>query len=516
MQLPLEEILKALVAECYTKRNIVFVSFFIISLLFLAVGAKWPKIYTTSTVIQIDETNILQSLMRGTAETTQSIDHVSNAREIIFGEKIMNEIVNDAGWLESNPSEIEQEIIKQDIKKRIVIQNIGEGLLKIAYRDSNANRSYITTKRLAELFIKEGEKSKSKESKAAYDFIDKQVNAYLIKLTKVENNLREFRSNNPDSRPGLDTEISARISSLQRNIEQARLDLREARIRGQSLDNQLSGEAAITISQSKEGQYRAKIADLQENLERLKLDYTETYPDIVRIKHQIHDLKNSMNLEIQRREDAKKDANSTGDTFIDESILLNPIYQQLRGNAATTETEIATLQARIAEMTKMLESVYARARKIHGGEAELSKLTRNYDVNQSIYQDLLRRRENARVSKSLDQERSGLTFEIQEPAKLPLIPTGLRFLHFALAGLTLGVLIPVGIILLLIQLDPRIRFSQVISSELEIPVLVEIRKISSYSDLQKAKQNLIYIGIGLVFVLSIYGYISWLKLTSNL
>ena len=153
MQLPFEDVLKALVAECYLKRIFVFIIFFTISLSFLAIGSVWPKRYTAFSIIQIDETNILESLMRGAAETTKAVDHASNAREIINGEIIMNELLKDAGWLVTAPSEIEQELIKQSLKKQIEITGIGDGLLKIAYRDSDPSRAFFTAKRLSELFI---------------------------------------------------------------------------------------------------------------------------------------------------------------------------------------------------------------------------------------------------------------------------------------------------------------------------------------------------------------------------
>ena len=96
-------------------------------------------------------------------------------------------------------------------------------------------------------------------------------------------------------------------------------------------------------------------------------------------------------------------------------------------------------------MQKMLRNEYERAKRIHGGEATLIKLTRDYDVNQGIYQDLLKRLENARVSRNLDMEQQGLSFKIQEPAKVPLLPTGVRFIHFAIAGIVLGIAVPFGI-----------------------------------------------------------------------
>lgn len=516
MPLPFEQLLHALIGECYARRNAIFIVFLVISLSFLAVGSVWPKRYTSFAIIHTDDTNILQPLMRGTAETTHVTDHVANAREILFGEKIMGQILKNVGWLNNDPSDIEQEQIKKEIKERVSVRSVGDNLIKIAYSDSQPERSYLTAKNLAVLFIHEGERSKMEETEAAYIFIEKQVGEYLDKLTKVEEELKIFRSDNPDARPGMETEVSSRISTLKGDIEQARLQLQETIIRRNSIIKQLSGEAAITISQSREGQYRAKIADLQTRLESLQLDYQDTYPDIVRLKHQINDLKEAMGGEMRRQVEARDKAKIAGDTYIDEAIILNPLYQQLRSDASSTETKIATLKARISEMNKMLESEYERARLIHDGEADLSELTRDYQVNQEIYQDLLRRRERARVSRSLDQEQKGLTYKIQEPAKFPLIPTGIRFLHFVAAGLTLGLAVPIGLIYIMLQVDPRIRFSNSIKTELELPVLAEITRISSMQEEHKAKINLIFIAVGFSIVLLIYGYIGWLKFSGKL
>ncbi len=512
MRLPFENILIALIGEVFTRRNSIFVMFVVISLSLLAVGSVWPKRYTSFSLILADDSNILQPLMQGTAVATRTTDYVGNAREIIFGEKIMSQVLKEAGWLKTNPSEVEQAQIKKQLKSQVTV-NGNNNLIKIEYRDSKPMRAYISAKRMAELFIEEGEQSKMNESQAAYEFIEKQVNEYLSKLTAVEEQLREFRSNNPDARPGLDTEVAGRITRLTSDIERTHLELRETMIRADSLQKQLSGEAAITISQSKEGQYRAKIAELQTSLETLRLDYKETYPDIVRLKHQIEDLKNSMNREIENRQNAK---NKAGSSYMDESISLNPLYQQLRSDASSTETTIATLHARMNEMNKMLENEYARARRIHGGEAALAKLTRDYQVNQEIYQDLLRRMERARVSKNLDRENQGLTFKIQEPAKIPLIPTGIRFMHFAIAGLVLGLAVPIGLIYIMLQIDPRVRFSQAISEDLNIPVLAEIHQITSKNDDRKMRINLIVLTSGFAMVLTIYGYVGWLKYTGQL
>jgi polysaccharide chain length determinant protein (PEP-CTERM system associated) len=515
MRIAPEVFVSTLIGECYVRRNTIFSVFALVSLTLLTVGYFWPKEYVAFTIVHVDEQNILQSLMRGTAETTQPNDHASNAREIIYGEKIMDAVIKDARLATEDSTKLELEKLKEEIKKHTVIRGIGDNLIRIQYEDNEPNRTYTAVKRMTELFIEEGEKSKNEESQNAYEFINKQVDEYLVKLTKVEEELRNFHSNNLDARPGLEAEISQRISTIQSNIEQAKLQLREALIKKESIKEQLAGEAAITISQSKEGQYRSKIINLQDELERLRLDYKETYPDIVRIKHQIEDLKEAMSMEVRKREEAKVSARKTGQPYIDEAIVLNPLYQELRSSAASTDTEIATLRARINEMNKMLEKVYERARKIFGGEATLARLTRDYQVNQEIYQDLLRRRENARVSKNLDEEQKGLTISIQEPAKVPIIPNGLRFIHFALMGVFLGVAIPIGLVYLVLIYDPRVRFSEIVSSELSIPVFAEIPKITTEQERVSERRNIMLLGVGLLLIIIIYMFVGWMKLTGT-
>jgi len=516
VQIPIEKLLTVLVAETIANRTAVFLFFFIISLSILAVGTYWPNKYTSFSIIQIDDTNILQPLMRGAAEATRTIDHATNAREIIFGEKIMEKILIETELLTPSASGIEKERLKTSIKERVVIRSIGENLLRIEYTDNDAAHAYLITKLMGNLFIEEGEKAKIAESQAAYEFIEKQVHEYLTKLTKVEEELQEFRTNNPDARPGLQADVSSRINQIQSNIEETRLILSEAIIKRGSLIEQLSGETAVTISLTREGQFRRKIAELQEELDTLRLDYLETYPDIVRLRSQIGDLKNALIDEQQRRQEAKRTGDKSGVRYTEEIMTQNPLYQQLRSELSNTETEVATLNTRISELDKMLGLEYERAKKMHLGEVVLSNLTRNYDVNQEIYQDLTRRLETARVSKNLDEEQKGLTYKIQEPSKIPLIPTGIRFIHFVIAGIALGLLVPMALIYFMIQVDPRIRFSQIISSDLNIPVLAEINAISDIEEIKKERKSNILIILGLVLLVLIHGYVVWLKLQGDL
>jgi hypothetical protein len=151
--------------------------------------------------------------------------------------------------------------------------------------------------------------------------------------------------------------------------------------------------------------------------------------------------------------------------------------------------------ARISEAKRQLQQELDRGRRVHGGEATLAELSRDYQVNRDIYQDLLRRRENARVSMNLDTEQQGLTVKIQEPATLPLRPSGLRFLHFIIIGLVFGVMLPLGLVFTKVYVDPRVRIGMLISDKHKQPLLAVVPHLWSPSDTQVARREIAWLSL---------------------
>jgi hypothetical protein len=109
-----------------------------------------------------------------------------------------------------------------------------------------------------------------------------------------------------------------------------------------------------------------------------------------------------------------------------------------------------------------------------GSDIKLSELLRRYESTRDIYSDLLKRRENARVSMVLDAERRGLTLRIQEAAEMPVIPSSLRLMHITLIGLIFAALVPLGILLAIVALDKRVRSPIQIEKLAKVPLLVSI------------------------------------------
>ena len=465
-----EQILKALLNEVFHSRRTVVAVFVVVNIVMLMMGLQWPKGYVASTTILVEDRNIVQPLMQGAAVATEVTDRGRNARETIFGRKIMDPILEEGGWVsKSSTAEERQQIIEQ-MKKRTLITQAGRNIIKLEYRDENPERVVSTTRRIAELFIQESMFAQAAESSAAFSFIDVQTQEYQEKLARTEARIKELRTGSLGARGGNDTEVVSRMNELQARIERTHQELREAEIRGASLQRQVSGEAEVTNAATRDSHYGTRIAELEAKLDTLRLSYHDTHPDIVQIKLQIQSLNDAANAERERREQAKKG----GRVESNQSAMNNPVYQQLRRDLSQNEVLIESLKARIADAQAQLQEEMGRGRVVHTDEARLAELMRDYQVNRDIYQDLLRRRENARVSMNLDRGRQGLTFKILEPATAPLPPKGLRFAHFVAGGILLGVLIPLGLIFARLQLDPRIRMGAVIPVTHKVPLAVVV------------------------------------------
>jgi len=345
MQLPIDKLYRSLVSEAFASRRVVVALFISINLLMLVVAVIWPKGYSASAIILVEEKNIIQPLMQGAAVSTDVADRSKMVRQIVFGRKAMHQIMEDVGWTKQYPTPHDQEKLVKQLIRRTQVANIGKNFIKIEYSDVDPERSYKTAQRMAEIFIRESLEAKAEESQAAYDFIDKQTKEYKEKLQRSEEQLKDFRSANIDALPGSDVDVSARLTALQQRTEQATLELREAEVKKRSLERQLSGEAEVATVISREGQYRQRISELQGQLDHLLLSYHDTYPDVVRLRHQINDLNEAIAVEKQRRDAAK----ATGRIEVDDSVLNNPLYQQLRHELSLTKTLIDTLNARIRE-----------------------------------------------------------------------------------------------------------------------------------------------------------------------
>ncbi len=66
----------------------------------------------------------------------------------------------------------------RELLSAMKIEQAGRNRIKIAFRDQDANKAYLVTSAITNVFIRDSARSKREESSEAYAFINNQVKAY--------------------------------------------------------------------------------------------------------------------------------------------------------------------------------------------------------------------------------------------------------------------------------------------------------------------------------------------------
>lgn len=502
---PLSEYVPASLREGRRRFLPMMIMFAVIGLLALAVAVSWPKQYRSSTTILISEDNIIRQLMEGRAVPTSIYDRAAIAQEVIFSQRVMGEVLAAGGWLDDDPQQAERERMVQQIKERTVVGAPRENLIQIDYWDREPGRAKLVTEMFATLFMAESARAKERESSEAYEFIATQVDQYRDMLVNAEERLKTFRDANEEARPGSSDEVGARIDELRSEIQDLRIERDALLSQRASQERQLAGLDSETGIQTYQAQLRQRIAIVQNELATLQIDLQPRHPDVVRARHRIEDLK------------AELAASETGRSVpIDGAgFSQSTMQQEMNLDLSELRNTIAGLDSRIAATQRLLRQETARGRRVAESDLQHAELIRDHAVNRTIYEDLLNRLENARLSMSLDELGRGLTFRIQEPAVVPARASGPRFIYLAAGGLMAAIATPLGLLLLFVRLDPRIRSPEAIERVTQLPLLGTVPRCWTPRERETQKRRVAIAVALLVSTLAAYGIAGWIKLAVN-
>jgi len=357
---------------------------------------------------------------------------------------------------------------------------------------------------VVDVFIKASSDDQRSESREAFLFIDNQVKQYKDQLVLAEERLKDFRAYNFDGRNG---DVDASISRLRAQIEELKISLDEDETTLVALRKQLSNESEYSSQKFKADVYGERLALLETQRNTLLLSYTDDYPDVVSLTYQIEDIKSSMR---KAAEDERNSVSTVKAKPSDEDAVLNPLYQELRSRLSLIQTDIKAKEKRLIAFGRLQDNEYERRKRIAERGAEESELTRDYNVTKRIYEDMLERKEKARLSMTLNIEGQGVTYRIQEPALPPLNPIGLRFLHFVLAGPFVGFFTVIGLVVLFVLLDQRIRFPERLSN-IGVPTLAVIPHVKTAFTKRVVRTDIIicfFLGLAILSAYAALAYAS--------
>jgi polysaccharide chain length determinant protein (PEP-CTERM system associated) len=463
--------------------------------------AGWIRVYTlddnyqASARVFVDTQSILKPLMAGMTTLPNVEQQVSIMSRTLLSrpnvEKVMRMV--DLDIKAKTPKENEELI--SDLMKEIRIASAGrDDIYTISYNNPNPRIAKDVVQSLLTIFVEGSFGDKKNDSDKAVQFLDEQIKNYEAKLVSAEVALKDFKIKHSGSLPQ-GGDYGTQVQGAADQLNQARLDLREAEQARNAIQVQImgNGTGATTSQALVNPELDGRILALQKNLDTMRMQYTEQHPDIVSAKRLIKQ------LEAQKVEEAKnfKPGGDRGANY-------SPMLQQLNVALSTAEARVASMRARVDEFTVRYDRL--RAQSINGPELEtqMAQLNRDYQVNKENYQQMVSRREAARLSGDLTNTTDMVKFRVVDPPTVPLRPAGPDRLRLASLVFLGSLIAGIAFAMLLSQLRPTFLSQHGLRESTGLPILGSVSMNWTDHERAKRKRSFYAFGASLAILVTLY------------
>jgi polysaccharide chain length determinant protein (PEP-CTERM system associated) len=466
----------------------------LVALIGWAIVLRLPNQYETSARVYVDTQSILKPLLSGMTTLPNLDQQVMFMRQTLISRPNVEKVMRDTDLDVKAANSAEKEKMVDELMSKIKIAGTErDDIYTISYTSTDAKLGKDVVQSLLTIFVEGSFGGKKQDTDKAVQFIDDQIKGYEEKLATAENALKEFKIKNMGLLPREGGDWSARVGAATESLSQARLELAEAEQSRNAIRRRMTGGGG-----SAEGggmvdpELEARIATAQKNLDNLRLQYTEEHPDIIATRRLIGQ------LQAQKKEEMKKGRPDPG-------AAASPMMQQLSVSLSDAESRVAALRARVGEYQTRLTTLRSQSQTAPEIEAQLVQLNRDYTVNRENYQQLLQRREQAKLSGDLSSATDMLTFRVVEPPMAATKPSGPNRLALFSGVFFLALVAGLVGAFLMSQVRPTFLSHAALREVTGVPVLGSINM--HWTDGQKVlrKRRLLGVGVAVLLLIGAYG-----------
>jgi polysaccharide chain length determinant protein (PEP-CTERM system associated) len=475
------------------------------------VAFKVPDRYEASARIFVDTQSILKPLMAGLAVQPNVNQQVAMLSRTLMSRPNIEKLVRMADLDLKSESKAQQDTLIESLMVSVKINSTDrDNLYTLNYVEADKDKAKRVIQSMVSIFVESSLGASRKDTDSAKVFLDDQIKTYENKLEEAEIRLKNFRLKNLDLQTGDGKDSASRLGEIGRQLEAAKLELREAENSREAARKQLEGERAGTgggssVTQSLLQESAISVAtpeiDARLDAQKRSLDgllqrYTEQHPDIVSVRRLIKELE-----EQKRREVAELRKIAMSQPVQAPGGSANLAVQEMSRLLATTEVQVAALKARVNEYQARYANAKEQSKSSPQLDAEAAQLNRDYGIVKKSYEDLISRRQSAVMSGDLDMAAGMVDFRLIDPPRVspkPVSPNRMLLLAAAL-----GVALAAGIVTTFVasQLRPVYNDGQELRAKVGLPLLGVVSMVMSEVERkrERAGRHRFYAGTGGLF-----------------
>lgn len=455
-----------------------------------------PDTYQATTRIYVDTESMLRPLMQGIAVNSNILTQVDLIQRTLLSRPNLQRVSHmaDLDLAARTPGETEE--VMNDLRRRTTVLGEGRNLFTISYQGPSRDSATRVVQSLLTVFVESNLGNSRQDIDSAKSFIDDQLRNYTQMLDDADKRVADFKARNIGYLPG-DSNYGTKLQAAKDELAKTQAEIDDDRQQREVLSKQLASVPRVVetinagagagpplggsdIGSSGGPDPNARIAELQQKLRVLLENDTDQHPDVLRTKKLLEQAK-------QEAADAQAQADAPAAPVQGiKTTAPNPVYDQIQIQLVTLDTTIASLQSRLKRNQAEVEKWQSLAKEVPEVAAQLTKLTRDYDVTKRAYDELLNRRESAKIGSDLQTQTQTVQFRVVDPPAAPLKPVAPKR-PLLLAVVLIGGMIAGGAFaFLLTQVDDSILSVRQLKELVPLPVLGGVSLVTT--DLQKRQR----------------------------
>lgn len=487
--------------------------------------AQIPDIYKSEARIHVDAEAFLKPLLGKMAVQNNVFNQVAMMRQTLISRPNIEKVIRmtDQDLLINGDEEMEKKV--DEIIKEVNIEIQAANLFSISFHDESPKIAKMVVQSLLNIFMEENLGQNRKDLTSAVRFIEDQIREYEEQLEIAEQRTMEFRQKNMAFLS--DQSYFEKFQASAQEVTEARQKLAEYNNRRKQLKESMKnipsyipsigmgptlrgrgGGSAISVLQGRINMAESRLDELYAH------GYKDQHPDVRIILSQIENLRAKRKKE-QKNFNTALENNDTKALQASGGVMPNPVYDQLSIKMVDLDGEIASLKSQLRNREEAARKLQAMAHRIPEVEAELARLNRDYDVLKKNYNEMLAKREAAKISSDLETNTDRVRFRIIDPPQEAIEPSSPNRLLFVLGVLVVGLGAGVFIAFMLSQMHATFSTEQKLREAFPFPVLGSISALHSPEEKILRKKKLVIFSImmtGLfVSTISVYVIMSYMN-----